>query len=323
MKTKNELAIYQTESGGLELSIDNKKDTIWANLNQISKLFDKDKSVISRHIKNVFESKELKERETVAFFATVQKEGSKYVERNIAYYNLDLILSVGYRVNSKQATKFRQWATKILKSYMVDGYAINNNRIKKNYDNFLKAIEDIKLLVADNSSLKNNDIIELIKTFANTWLSLDKYDKDVLPTTGNIEKDTKITAKNFEKDLKILKNELIAKNEATELFATERKNGNLESIFCNIFQSFGGVDVYKTLEEKASNLLYFMIKNHPFIDGNKRSGAYSFIWFLKKNNILNINKINPQTLTILTILIAESNPKDKEKMIGLILQILE
>ena len=114
MKTKNELAIYQTESGGLELSVDNGKNTIWANLNQISKLFDKDKSVISRHIKNVFESKELNERETVAFFATVQKEGSKYVERNIAYYNLDLILSVGYRVNSKQATKFRQLATKIL-----------------------------------------------------------------------------------------------------------------------------------------------------------------------------------------------------------------
>lgn len=320
MKTKNELAIYQTESGGLELSIDNKKDTIWANLNQISKLFDKDKSVISRHIKNVFETKELEEGSVVAFFATTASDGKTY---NVQYYNLDLILSVGYRVNSKQATKFRQWATKILKSYMTDGYAINNNRIKKNYDNFLKAIEDIKLLVADNSSLKNNDIIELIKTFANTWLSLDKYDKDVLPTTGNIEKDTKITAKNFEKDLKILKNELIAKNEATELFATERKNGNLENIFCNVFQSFGGVDVYKTLEEKASNLLYFMIKNHPFVDGNKRSGAYSFIWFLKKNNILNINKINPQTLTILTILIAESNPKDKEKMIGLILQILE
>ena len=320
MKTKNELAIYQTESGGLELSIDNKKDTIWANLNQISKLFDKDKSVISRHIKNVFETKELEEGSVVAFFATTAGDGKTY---NVQYYNLDLILSVGYRVNSKQATKFRQWATKILKSYMTDGYVINNNRIKENYDNFLKAIEDIKLLVADNSSLKNNDIIELIKTFANTWLSLDKYDKDVLPTTGNIEKDTKITAKNFEKDLEIFKNELIKKNEATEFFATERVNGNLENIFCNVFQSFDGIDVYKTLEEKASNLLYFMIKNHPFIDGNKRSGAYSFIWFLKKNNILNINKINPQTLTILTILIAESNPKDKEKMIGLILQILE
>ena len=320
MKTKNELAIYQTESGGLELSVDNGKNTIWANLNQISKLFDKDKSVISRHIKNVFKTKELEEGSVVAFFATTASDGKTY---NVQYYNLDLILSVGYRVNSKQATKFRQWATKILKSYMTDGYAINNNRIKKNYDNFLKAIEDIKLLVADNSSLKNNDIIELIKTFAKTWLSLDKYDKDVLPTTGNIEKDTKITAKNFEKDLEIFKNELIKKNEATEFFATERVNGSLESIFCNVFQSFGGVDVYKTLEEKASNLLYFMIKNHPFVDGNKRSGAYSFIWFLKNNNILNINKINPQTLTILTILIAESNPKDKEKMIGLILQILE
>ena len=127
MKIKSELAIYQTESGSLELSIDNKKDTIWANLNQISKLFDKDKSVISRHIKNVFETKELEEGSVVAFFATTAGDGKTY---NVQYYNLDLILSVGYRVNSKQATKFRQWATKILKSYMTDGYAINNNRIK-------------------------------------------------------------------------------------------------------------------------------------------------------------------------------------------------
>ena len=154
-------------------------------------------------------------------------------------------------------------------------------------------------------------------------LSFSYSNKVIFKDASLTIKDTKITAKNFEKDLEIFKNELIKKNEATEFFATERVNGNLESIFCNVFQSFGGVDVYKTLEEKASNLLYFMIKNHPFVDGNKRSGAYSFIWFLKNNNILNINKINPQTLTILTILIAESNPKDKEKMIGLILQLLE
>lgn len=320
---ENELIIYQNESGELELNIDSKQSTIWANLNQIAKLFNRDKSVISKHIKNVFKTGELEEKQAVAFFATVQKEGDKTVKRNIIYYNLDLILSVGYRVNSKQATKFRQWATKILKSYMIDGYSINKNKIKENYNNFLKSIDDIKLLMSkENSDIKSNDIIDLIKSFADTWLSLNKYDKDDLPTLGNIETSVKIDAKLFEKDLQIFKNELINNKEATELFATERENGNLENIFCNIFQSFGGTDVYKTVEEKASNLLYFMVKNHPFVDGNKRSGAYSFIWFLKKNNILNVNKINSQTLTTLTILIAESNPKDKEKMIGLILQLL-
>ncbi len=320
---ENNLIIYQNESGELELNIDNKQSTIWANLNQIAKLFNRDKSVISKHIKNVFKTGELEEKQAVAFFATVQKEGEKTVERNITYYNLDLILSVGYRVNSKQATKFRQWATKILKSYMTDGYSINKNKVKENYNNFLKSINDIKLLISkENIDIKSNDIIDLIKSFADTWLSLDKYDRDDLPTTGNIEISVKIEAKLFEKDLQILKNKLINNKEATTFFAMEREKGNLENIFCNIFQSFGGVDVYGTIEEKASNLLYFMVKNHPFIDGNKRSGAYSFIWFLQKNNILNINKINSQTLTILTILIAESNPKDKEKMIGLILQLL-
>ncbi len=317
---ENELIIYQNESGELELNIDNKQNTIWANLNQIAKLFNRDKSVISKHIKNVFKTGELEEKQAVAFFATTAADGKTY---NVQYYNLDLILSVGYRVNSKQATKFRQWATKILKSYMIDGYSIDKNKIKENYNNFLKSIDDIKLLISkENSDIKNNNIIDLIKSFADTWLSLDKYDKDDLPTLGNIETSVKIDAKLFEKDLQIFKNELINNKEATELFATEREKGNLENIFCNIFQSFGGTDVYRTVEEKASNLLYFMVKNHPFVDGNKRSGAYSFIWFLKKNNILNINKINSQTLTTLTILIAESNPKDKEKMIGLILQLL-
>lgn len=321
---ENKLVIYQNEFGELELNMDDKQSTIWASLNQISRLFNRNKSVISKHIKNIFLTKELDEKETVAFFATVQEEGDKTVKRNITYYNLDIILSVGYRVNSKQATKFRQWATKILKSYMLDGYSINKNRIKENYNNFIKSIDDIKLLIQkENSNINNDGIIELIKSFADTWLSLDKYDKDDLPTVGNIETSIKLDAKFFEKDLQTFKKQLIKNGEATEFFAVERENGNLENIFCNIFQSFAGMDVYKTVEEKASNLLYFMIKNHPFVDGNKRSGAYAFIWFLTKNNILKTDKINPQTLTTLTILIAESNPKNKEKMIGLILQLLK
>lgn len=319
----NSPAIYQTENGGLELSIDNKKETIWANLNQISILFGKDKSVISRHIKNIFESNELNERETVAFFATVQQEGEKFVERNIVYYNLDLILSVGYRVNSKNATKFRQWATSILHKHIVDGYTINENRIKNNYNNFIEAIENIKSLLPNDNKISNNDVLELVKTYANTWFSLDAYDRDNLIKNGRTKEYIELTSIDLMSAIKQLKDELIKKGEATELFATERQKDSLESIFGNIMQSFGGIDLYPSVEEKASNLLYFMIKNHPFIDGNKRSGAYSFIWFLQKNKLLNLNKITPEALTALTLLIAESNPKDKEKMVRLVLQILQ
>lgn len=316
------MEIYQTENGGLELSVDSKRDTIWANLNQISKLFGKDKSVISRHIKNIFDSGELNELETVAFFATVQKEGNKSVERNICYYNLDLILSVGYRVNSTSATKFRRWTTNILHKHIVDGYTINENVIKNNYNNFIDAIQNIKNLLPNENKVSNNDILELIKTYANTWFSLDAYDKDNLANSGKTKNIVELSASDLLKDLNELKLGLINKNEATDLFATERQNGNVESIFGNIMQSFGGVDLYPSVEEKASNLLYFMIKNHPFVDGNKRSGAYSFIWFLQKNGILNLNKITPEALTTLTLLIAESDPKNKEKMIKLVLQLL-
>ena len=318
-KKNNLVEIYQSESGSLELSVDGSKDTIWANLNQISQLFDRDKSVISKHIKNIFKTNELNEREVVAFFATTATDGKTY---NVLYYNLDVILSVGYRVNSKNATRFRQWATSVLHKHIVDGWTINKNRIKSNYDNFIKAMDDVKALLPNNIKIYNNDVFELIKSYANTWFSLDAYDKDSLIQNGKTNGTIELSASNLVSAVNKLKAELIKKNEATELFATERERGNIESIFNNIMQSFGGVELYPSVEEKSANLLYFMIKNHPFIDGNKRSGAYSFIWFLQKNKILNFNRITPEALTSLTLLIAESNPKDKEKMIRLILQLL-
>jgi len=160
MKIENLETIYQGENGALEIRLDGKNETIWANLNQIAVLFCKDKSVISRHIKNIFETKELEERETVAFFATVQMEGEKTVSRNITFYNLDLVLSVGYRVNSKNATKFRQWATKTLKQHIIKGWTINREKIQENYDEFLKVIEDLKgILPADKKLIENDNII--------------------------------------------------------------------------------------------------------------------------------------------------------------------
>ncbi len=308
--------IYQTDNGSLEVNLDSKNETIWLTQNQIAMIFDKERSVITKHIKKIFLDKEIDEK------SNVQKMHIPNSDKMVAFYSLDIILAVGYRVNSKNAIKFRNWATKVLKEYITKGYSINQDLIQKHYNEFLETVEDIKLLSKNNNLLQTTEVIDLIKIFANTWLSLDAYDKDKLQSSGITKKQITCTVNDFERDLQKLKQNLINKNEATEIFAVERQNGNLEGIFGNIMQSFGDVDLYETVEEKASHLLYFMVKNHPFVDGNKRSGAYAFIWFLKQNNILNLSRIIPEVLTTLTLLIAESNPKDKEKVIKIVLQLL-
>lgn len=313
--------IYQAKDGEIELRIDNKKETILANLSQIAELFGVQKPAISKHLNNIFKEKELQKNATVSILETVQIEGKRRVERDIEFYNLDAIIAVGYRVNSKQATNFRIWATKVLKSYLIDGYAINKKIIAQNHQKFLKAIEDVKILTRNSENLKTGDVLDLIKTFSYTWFSLDSFDKGSFPATGT-KKSINVTAKELAQDIAKLKAELISKKEATAIFASEKNQGSLEGILGNVFQSAFGSDVYSSLEEKAAHLLYFIVKNHPFNDGNKRSGAFAFIWFLQKAKLDFQSKISPQTLATLTILIAESNPKEKDKMIGLVLMFL-
>lgn len=317
----NQLAVYQAENGALELRADSALDTIWASLDQIAELFGRDKSVISRHIKNIYLESELEKTATVAFFATVQKEGSRIVTRNIEYFNLDTILSVGYRVNSKVATRFRQWATKTLKQYITQGFSINQKRLEENKTQFLKTLEDLKILTQSSQQVETKDILTLIQNFSHTWFSLDSYDKNEFPKQGTQEA-IQTSAEELYQDLMQLKAELVAKDEATELFAQEKNIGNLKGIFGNVFQSVFGQDAYPSVEEKAAHLLYFIIKNHPFNDGNKRSGAFSFIWLLQKAGYQFRDKISPETLTTLTILIAESKPSDKDKMIGIVKLVL-
>lgn len=326
MITKNkvqELAIYQAKNGSIELSVDYKKDTIWASIDEIAFLFDINKSNVSRHIQNIFAEKELVKDSTVAKSATVRKkEGDREVERRIEYYSLDIIIAIGYRARStKRATEFRKWATKTLKQHITQGFTINKNIIDKNRQEFLKVVEDIKLLTKDNLNVQTGDILELIKSFSYTWFSLDKYDKSSFPKTGT-KKKINITSRDLYQGLAKLKKELMDRGEASEIFSQEKTRGNLEGIIGNIFQAVFGQEVYKTIEEKAAHLLYFIIKNHPFNDGNKRSGAFAFIWFLNKSKFNFKDRINPESLATLTILIAESNPKDKEKMIGIILLLL-
>ena len=317
---KKDLIIYQGKSGAIEFKGDFKKDTLWASQAQIAELFDIKRPAITKHLSNIFKSGELKENSVCSKMEHTAADGKIY---KTIFYNLDAIISVGYRINSKRATEFRVWATKTLRQHILEGYTINKRQIAKNYDVFLRAVDDVKKLLPAGGIVKTEDALELIKLFASTWLSLDAYDKETLPRTGVTKKQVKITAANITGALSELRNELIAKKEASDLFGQERQKDNAAGIVGNVFQSFGGTDLYPTAEEKAAHLLYFMVKNHPFIDGNKRSGAFAFVWFLRQAGILDTARLTPEALTALTLLVDESNLKDKDRMVGLTLLMLK
>ncbi len=316
---ENKIVIYQASSGAIEFKGDIKKETIWATQAQVADLFNVERSVITKHIRNILKDKELEEYAVCANFAHTAGDGKTY---KVQYYNLDVILSVGYRTNSKIAIAFRQWATKTLREHITKGYTINRKQIAKNYDSFMKTVTTIQKLLPENITLDPKAILDLIKEFAGTWVSLDAYDKELLQIKGVTKKSIKLTGDELLLAISDLKNELIRKGETTYLFAKESKIGSIEGIVGNVMQTFGGKSLYETVEEKAAHLLYFMIKNHPFIDGNKRSGAFTFIWFLRKTKAKGFRNISPSILTILTLLIAESDPKDKDQMVALVTQLL-
>ena len=318
----SKLAIYQAENGAIELPIDATNETIWATQKQIAGVFGVTSQNITMHIGTIYEEGELDESSTRKESLQVQMEGGREVRRKQKTYNLDMIIAVGYRISSGKGTAFRKWATKTLRSYITDGYVINPARIKHNQAQFLRAIEDLKLLADKAETVGSTESLDLVQGFASTWLSLQTYDEDNLPSAGTIKQTVDASADQLASELQKLKVNLIDAGEATDLFATERDHGGLNSLFRNVFQSFAGEDVYPTVEEKAAHLLYFVVKNHVFADGNKRSGAYSFVWFLQKAGLLNMHEISPQALTAITLLIAESNPSDKDKMVGLVLLML-
>lgn len=311
-----EVVIYQAKNGAIELRGDFTHETVWATQAQIVNLFGVDQSVVSRHIKNIFSDGEIEAK------SNMQKMHNANSDKPTILYSLDVILGVGYRTNSTIAIEFRKWATKTLRSYIVDGFAINKNRIAKNYAQFLGVVEDMKQLLPAGSVVDAGDAVELVSLFADTWLSLDAYDRDALPKGKLTKKKIELTAEKITGSLAELKSELVCKKEATDIFGMERSGGSVEGIVGNVMQSFGGSELYPTVEEKAAHLLYFMVKNHPFTDGNKRSGAFAFVWFLKQANILDVSKLTPSALTALTILVASSNPKDKDKVVALILNLI-
>jgi len=317
---KKEIVIYQAKSGAIELRGDFSRETIWATQDQIAGLFFTTKQNISQHLKGIFGSGELNQDSVVKDFFTTAADGKQY---KVKFYNLDAILSVGYRVNSKTATEFRKWATKTLRTHIISGYTINRPRIAKNYEAFLRAVEQVRNLLPAGGEVDAKSALELVRLFADTWFSLNAYDQSALPIGGATKKQVRLTANDLIEVLSELKQILASKKEATEFFGVERQKESVAGIIGNVFQSLGDKDLYPSVEEKAAHLLYFMVKNHPFVDGNKRSGAFAFIWFLKKAYQLNPSRLTPEALTALTLLVAESNPKDKERMIGLILLLLK
>lgn len=289
-------------------------ETVWLSLDQMAQLFDRDKSVISRHIKKVLEE-ELDDNAVVAKFATTAKDGKTY---QVDYYNLDMIISVGYRVKSQNGIIFRKWANKVLKDYMIKGYAVNQKRLEY----LEKTIKLIDIANRIDEKLDNNDakeILRVIGSYSKALDLLDDYDHRTLlkPKGNNSQKRIK-----YEDCSEIINR--LKFNEESDIFAIERNKG-LEAIIGNIYQTYDGKDVYQSIEEKASNFIYMIVKNHVFIDGNKRIAATLFIYFLNYYNILyqdGKQVIDNNTLTALTLLIAESNPKEKEIIIDLVMNFL-
>jgi hypothetical protein len=315
-KTKRNLVIYQAKNGAIELRGDFGHENIWATQDQIKNIFEIDQSVISRHINNIFKSEEINKK------SNMQKMHIANSDKPVTFYSLDVILSVGYRTNSVKAIEFRKWANKILKEHLTKGYTINRKQVAKNYDEFMQAVSSIQNLLPEHVTLDPKLVLELVKEFASTWMNLDAYDKESLSVIGSSKKAVRLSGEELAGVVADLRGQLLKKKQASELFAQERKTGSVEGIVGNVMQTFGGKPVYKTAEEKAAHLLYFMVKDHPFVDGNKRSGAFAFVWFLRKAKLKGSRNINPAALTALTLLIAESRPNKKGQMVALVTTLL-
>lgn len=306
-KIKNEIILFENQDIKLEVNL--KDETVWLSLDQMALLFGRDKSVISRHIKNVKEE-ELKNDSVVAKFATTASDGKTY---QVDYYNLDMIISIGYRVKSKEGVIFRKWANSVLKDYMLKGYAINKQRLE-----YLE--KTVKLIdIASRVEEESKEIIKVINEYSKALNLLDDYDHEKITKPPGNMSENKIT---YEDSISIIK-ELKEGNDS-EVFALERNKG-LDSIINTIYQTYDGKEIYNTIEEKASNFLYLITKNHVFIDGNKRIAATLFIYFLDFYDILykeDKQIIDNNTLVALTLLIAQSNPKEKEVLVDLIMNLL-
>ena len=319
-----DFSIYEGPSGAFEVRVE--QETVWLTQRQMAELFDSSADNIGLHLKNIFSDIELDEAATTEEYSVVQREGDRQVRRNLKHYNLDAIISVGYRVNSKRGVHFRQWATRMLKDHLTRGYTLNRQRLETNARELEAALTLVRKAAAGEglSSDQGRGLVDVIARYTQTFLLLQRYDEGLLTEPKGTTGGTLPLLQEAHSAIAELKQNLIARGEATALFGQVRGDG-LASILGNLDQSAFGEPAYPSLESKAAHLLYFVIKNHPFSDGNKRIGSFLFVDFLHRNNRLFQNNepvINDIGLAALALLVAESDPKDKEVLIRLIINML-
>jgi prophage maintenance system killer protein len=311
-----ELVLFTSTDGNVTVDVQLKSDTVWLTQKQISELFDKERSVVTKHINNVFKEQELDEK------SNVQNLHIANSDKPVAFYSLDVIISVGYRVKSKRGVEFRKWANSVLKDYLLKGYALNNNLINKTHHEYQNLLDLLNKTLANNQLItaQGQSVINLINEYATTWTSLLQYDEDRLLIPENMHQSSiRLTPESALQAISEFKASLLVIGEATQLFGNER-NDQLQSILSNLDQTMFGEELYRSVEEKAANLFYMVIKDHPFSDGNKRIGSFLFLLYIQLNKLpLKIDNIG---LTSLALLIAESDPQQKNLLIRLIVNLL-
>jgi prophage maintenance system killer protein len=317
-----EVILFQVDDGKASLDVHLRDETVWLSQAQMVELFQRDKRTISEHIRNVFEEGELVEKAVVRKFRTTAADGKKYQTN---FYNLDVIISVGYRVKSQRGSQFRIWATSVLKDHLVKGYTVNRKRLA---EQGAKELQDVVALLSrtlESHDLVNNEglaVLDIVSRYAGAWRLLLQYDEGTLPAlTDKHEAKTLLDMEGARRYINSLKQELLNKGEATGLFGLERSHG-LEGILGAIQQTFGGQELYSSVEEKAAHLLYFVIKDHPFSDGNKRIGTFLFVLFLQMNGLLERISFDNKALVALALLTAASDPGEKDLLIRLIVNLL-
>lgn len=314
---KNEIVLFENQDVKLEVNM--KDETVWLSQQQMALLFNSSRTNIIEHINNIYSEEELDKVSTCQNFRQVQKEGKRNIARNIPFYNLDMIISVGYRVKSKNGIVFRKWANKIIKDYLIKGYAVNNKRLEY-LEKTIKLLDIAGRIDGELSANEAQSIIKVINKYSNALNLLDKYDYKKVSKPKGTKNNKKIT---YEECINIINT--LRFNNYSDLFALERNNG-LKGIIDDIYSTFDGSDLYSTVEEKAANMLYLVTKNHVFIDGNKRIAATLFIYFLNYYGLLYNKKgmvIDNNTLVAVTILIAQSDPKEKEVLVDLVMNFLK